>query len=86
MPEFVQHNGDWQELAKGARVRLFRWSDSLGDWVWFDYGLKSLTNKYLERGLMVKPDKDWAHPSTIQLPTDNKPLDLKGFTLRKLAD
>lgn len=90
MPGFIQYNGNWQDVAKGQRVRLYRWVND--DWRFYDYGYKKFTDKYLERGLMVGPDEDWAHPSTLQLPTANKTtkdlvsININGNIIRKLAD
>jgi hypothetical protein len=48
----LQFNGDWRELADAKRVSLFKFINN--EWRLFDFGVEPLTDKYIEKGHMVR--------------------------------
>lgn len=48
----LQYNGDWRDLAVGNRVSLFKYLNH--EWRLFDFGVESTTDKYLEKGYIVR--------------------------------
>lgn len=53
---FIQFNDDWRNMVKGQRVKLLKYVD--GEWRVVDFGYAKFTDKYLEKGFIVKPIND----------------------------
>lgn len=51
-----------------AKVRVLKWSDSRGDWMFHGIGLAFFSTFYRLQGFAVQPDVDFPHPSTFLLP------------------